>query len=321
MILPMRLTKLLIFLLVLLTTATHAQIPASEDRDFALCLRVNGYEPDTNFLDPTGLALDNRSGTMYIADAKDGTVSAFSLQGVPKSRYGFHEELKNPLALAVDKQGNLYVSETDGGPIKIISPKGEVTKFELPTEEGAKPPKPGRMTFDRDGSLYVVDRENNRILVFDKDRQLKLKIGGTGDKRGQFKKLEDVAVDRQGRIYALDSTGYPVQVFDKKGKYLYRFGYRGEGDEDISFPAGLFVDQNDQVWIVDRGQHALKVFDRSGQFLHRFGVYGLEESMLFQPIDADMDSFGRVYILEAGARRLQVFSLSRPFQPLAPSGL
>lgn len=311
MILPMRLPKLILLLLIL-PAACHAQ---TDNRDFSLCLRVNGYEADTNFVEPSSLALDNRSGTMFIADTKDGTISAFSLLGVPKTQYGIHEKLKNPLALAVDKQGNLYVAEIDGGPIKIISPKGEVSTFDPQT------PKPGRMRFDRDGNLYVVDRENNQILIFDKDRQLKQKLGGTGDKRGQFKKLEDVAVDRQGRIYALDSAGVPVQVFDKKGKYIYRFGYRGEGPEDLSSPAGLFIDQNDQVWIVDRGRHALKVFDRSGTFLRRFGVYGLEESLLFQPVDADMDSFGRIYVVEAGARRLQVFSLSRPFEPLTPSGL
>jgi len=314
MYIPMRTCKLLLLLLILPIVAC-AGILDPPDRDFKLDLRINGFEPETNFLEPACLAVDNRSGTMFIADSKDGSISIFSTMGVPKTQYGISEKLKNPLALAVDKQGSLYVVEFEGGPIKIIGPKNELTTLDPQT------PKPGRMAFDRDGNLYVVDREGNQVLVFGKDRQLKLKIGSPGDKKGQFRKLEDVAVDQGGRIYALDSEGTPVQVFDKKGKYLYRMGYRGEGEEDISYPSGLFVDQNDQVWIVDRGQHSLKVFDRSGEFLRRFGVYGLEESMLFQPVDADVDTFGRIYVLEAGARRLQVFSLNRPFEPLTPSGL
>ena len=305
----------------LVTVGLQADLFAQDTRDFTFCFRVNGYEADTWFREPSALALNERSGVMYVADAKDGAVSAFSLQGVPKFQYGAEKELKAPVGLAADKHGNIYVSENESGPIRIVDPKGEVSTFELPADDGGKPAKPGRMTFDRDGNFYVVDRANCRIYVFDKEKKLKFKFGGVGDKRGKFKMLQDVAVDRHGRIYALDSAGVPVQVFDKKGKYIYRFGFRGEGEEDISFPAGLFVDQNDQIWVVDRARHALKVFDRSGSFLRRFGIYGLGESLLFQPVDAEMDNFGRVYVLEAGARRLQVFSLSRPFEPFSPPGL
>ena len=217
--------------------------------------------------------------------------------------------------------GTLFVSESTGGPIKIIGPKGEKSTLDLPKSEGESDPKPGRMTLDRDGCLYVVDRANCRVCVFDKERKIKLQFGRAGGKRGEFKELQDVAVDRQGRIYVLDSSGTPVQVFDKKGKYVYRFGFRGEGGEDISFPSALFLDQNDQVWVVDRGRHAFKVFDRSGSFLRSEGTYGLEEGYLFQPADAEMDSLGRIYVVEAGARRLQVFSLDRPFEPFSPPGL
>ena len=308
-------------LFVLASAGSYAQVPDQGARDFAFYFGVNGYQPDTWFGEPTALALDNRAGLMYVADTKAGSVDAFSLQGVPKFQYGSKNDLKSPIGLAVDKAGNVYVSENEGGPVKIVDSRGEITTLELPTVEGEELPKPGRLTFDRDGNLYVVDRAGCRIYVFDSERKLKLKLGGIGEKRGEFKRLEDVAVDRQGRIYALDSAGIPVQVFDKKGKYIYRFGFRGEGQQDMSFAAALFIDRNDQIWVVDRGQHCLKVFDRSGSFLRKFASYGLGEGTLFHPTDAEMDDFGRVYVLEAGGRRLQVFSLNRPFEPLKPSGL
>jgi len=289
--------------------------------DLAFCFRVNGYEQDGVFGEPVAVAVNERAGMVCVADMKYGRVDAFSLQGVPKFEYGPEKGLEAPFGLAVDKDGTVFVSENFGGPIKIIDRKGEKSTLEIPAGDGDKPPKAGRMTLDRDGNLYVVDRANGRICVFDKERKLKLKFGGIGDKRGEFKEPADVAVDRQGRIYALDSVAAPVQVFDKRGKYIYRFGFRGEGEEDISFPAGLFVDQNDQVWVVDRGRHSFKVFDRSGSFLRRLGTYGVEEGLLFQPSDAEMDTLGRVYVVEAGARRLQVFSLSRPFEPFSPPGL
>jgi DNA-binding beta-propeller fold protein YncE len=298
-------------------TASQAQLSVGRDRNFEYCFAVDGYEYETRMIEPISLAVDARAGQVYIADAEADYVLVISSQGVPKGTVGVGK-INSPTAVAVDKDGNLYVAEEKSAQIKIIDKKGEVSFLEVPAREGKSRPKLGRMTFDRDGNLYVVDKEAQRILVFDKERKIKLEIGEPGDKRGQFKSLQDVAVDRQGRIYALDSEGTPVQVFDRKGKYVYRFGFRGGGLEDISSPSAVFTDQNDQVWIVDRGQHCLKVFDRSGTFLRKFGTYGTENGKLFQPVDADMDSFGRIYILEAGARRLQVFSLSRPFEPLVP---
>jgi len=289
--------------------------------DFTFRYAVNGYDGKSWFGEPTALALYERSGLIYVADAKTGTVDVFSLQGIPKFRYGPKQGMKSPLALSVDSKGDVYVAENDGGPIKIIGVKGEVTTLEIPAPEGKEPPKPGRMSFDQDGNLYVVDRANNEILVFDKQRKIKIRIAAQESDRYKFKLLQDVAVDRQGRIYALDSMGAPVQVFDRNGKYMYRFGFNGEGERDLAFPSALFIDRNDQVWIVDRAQHALKVFDRTGTFLRRFGSYGLGEGMLFHPVDADLDSFGHVIVLETGSRRMQVFALARPFEPLRPAGL
>lgn len=285
--------------------------------DFSFHYGINGYAPGSWFDDPTALALDQQSNLIYVTDMKAGKVNAFSLQGIAKFQYGAKNELKSPLGIAVDKRRNIYVSENAGGPIAIIDPKGVVTTLEIPVSEDDVPPMPGRMTFDQDGNLYVVERANCRIYIFDKNLKLKLKFGAIGNERGMFKMLIDVAVDRQGRIFALDAQGIPVQVFDPRGNLIYRFGIIGDGDQDLSRPSAIFIDRNDQVWIADKDQHSIKVFDRSGAFLRKFGDYGLGEGMLFYPIDAVLDNSGRVYVLESGSRRLQVFTLRRPLEPLS----
>lgn len=295
-------------------------LDSTTQADFRFYFAVKGYDANSWFGDPTALAIDERGGLIYVADQKAGAVDAFSLQGVAKFQYGSKNGLKAPVGLAVDRNGNVYVTENDGGPIKIINSKGDVSTLELPAEQnsGKDVPKPGRMTFDRDGNLYMVDRANCQVFVFDKDRKFKFKFGEIGNKRGQFKLLQDVAVDRQGRIYTADALGVPIQIFDRKGGYIFGFGMHGEGQGDLSFPAGLFADRHDQIWVVDKTQHCVKVFDRSGMFLRSFGSYGQSDGNLFYPVAAIVDSLGRVYVLEAGSRRLQVFSLSRPFEPFNP---
>lgn len=299
--------------------ANAALLTDDTQQSFRFRFVVKGYEANSWFEDPSSLAVDERSGLVYVADTKSGAVDGFSLQGIAKLQYGTKDGLKAPIGLAVDRAGNLYVSENDGGSIKVIDSRRQVTTVEIPADDsaGGDPPKPGRMTFDQDGNLYIVDRANCRILVFDKQRKFKRRFGAVGDKRGEFKLPQDVAVDRQGRIYVTDAIGTPVQVFDSKGGYLYGFGDRGEGTQSLSFPGGVFVDRHDQVWVVDKTQHCLKVFDRLGMFLRTFGTYGQGQGSFFYPIDASVDDLGQVYILESGARRLQVFSLGRPFEPFS----
>jgi tripartite motif-containing protein 71 len=291
--------------------------------DFRFYFAVKGYDTDKWFGDPVDLATDERAGLVYVADQKSGTVDAFSLQGVPKFQYGAKNGLKAPIGLAVDRNGNVCVAENEGGPIKIIDSKGYVSTLDLPAEQASdkEPPKAGRMTFDRDGNLYIVDRANCRIFVFDKDRKFRFSFGGIGEKRGQFKLLQDVAVDRQGRIYAADALGVPIQVFDRNGGLIYGFGLHGDGQGEVSFPAGLFVDRHDQIWAVDKTQHRVNVFDRSGMFLRTFGNYGQTEGNLFYPVAVAVTGLGRVYVIEAGSRRMQVFTLSRPFEPFDTGGL
>ncbi|MDI6827288.1 MAG: NHL repeat-containing protein [Armatimonadota bacterium] len=290
----------------------------TSDIDFQFC--ITGFEQDDFFYEPSTLALDDKNCVLYVADSKLG-ITSFTADGIPKERLGASAGIEKPVGLAVDTDGNLYVANEPDGTILVISRNGKITKIELPVEQGEVAPNAGKLALDRNGNLYVVDRAGCRIYVFDKDHSLKLKFGGKGDKRSQFKSLCDVAVDRQGRIYALDSAGTPVQVFDKNGKYLFKFGFRGGGLEDIAIASGIFVDRHDQIWIVDKGQHCLKVFDRSGTFLRKLGIYGTGEGAFFQPADMEMDKFGRIYVAESGARRVQVFSLAKPFEPFQPAGL
>jgi len=308
--------------LALCRTASSAVDPfgAQSQQGFTHAFTVEGYDAGGRFEEPSALALDARNGLIYVADTRAGVVSAFSLQGIAKFQYGAKAGLKAPVGVAVDRSGNVFVSENAGGPIRIINSRGEASDLKVPdsARDGAEAPKPGRMTFDRDGSLYVVDRANSEVLVFDKERRLKLRFGGIGDKRGEFRLLQDVAVDRQGRIYAADAMGVPVQVFDRRGRHLFSFGTRGQFADALSFPAGLWLDRHDQVWVVDKNLHSLKVYDRSGIFLRAFGGYGQEKGSLFYPIAVAENDLGRVYVLEFGTRRLQAFTLSRPFEPFAP---
>jgi tripartite motif-containing protein 71 len=251
-----------------------------------------------------------------VCDTEDKTVSAFSLQGVGKFKIG---ELDDPVGVAVDKQGNLYISERRTSKIKVFDTRNKLAaEIDLGGIEVSSKVQPGKIAVSRSGNLLVVDQANQQILVFDRDRKLKLKFGKIGDRQGEFRTIEDVAVDRQDRMYVVDSSGFPVQVFDKSGGYISRIGVRSEVNGLID-PVAITVDRFDQMWIVDSSAHNIRIYDRIGMPLQIFGEYGMTEKTFFYPVDVELDAVGGVYVLERGLRRMQSFALTDPFQPIPRS--
>ena len=142
---------------------------------------------ESQLSNPTGLALDGK-GNLFISDSGNerirkvdlstgiistvaGTgVTGFSGDGIEATK----TQLSNPLGLAVDNQGDLFVVDRGNNRVrKINSSTGIITTIAGTGEEGysgdgelarnAKLSNPTGLAFNNQGDLYVVDRGNNRI--------------------------------------------------------------------------------------------------------------------------------------------------------------
>jgi DNA-binding beta-propeller fold protein YncE len=69
--------------------------------------------------------------------------------------------------LAVDKQGNIYVSDPDLNQIQVFGHEGQTLyRFDPGTIKGANFSHPSGMWVDASRGLYVVDSRNNRVGLF-----------------------------------------------------------------------------------------------------------------------------------------------------------
>ena len=142
---------------------------------------------ESQLSNPTGLALDGK-GNLFISDSGNerirkvdlstGIISTVAGTGVTGySGDGFEAtktQLSNPLGLAVDKQGDLYVVDRGNNRVrKINMSTGLLTTIAGTGEEGysgdgdlarnAKLSNPTGLAFNSQGELFIVDRGNNRI--------------------------------------------------------------------------------------------------------------------------------------------------------------
>jgi DNA-binding beta-propeller fold protein YncE len=180
-----------------------------------------------------------------------------------------------------------------------------------------------------DGSIYVADSSNHRVVKFNADGKFVLSMGmwsgqpPNGDffspnwnpPAGTFSEPWDVAVAPDGSVYVADTWNNRIQVFDANGKFVKLWGHFGEsggqasGAEGLFYgPRGIAIAPDGRVFVADTGNKRVQVFDREGQFLLQFGGAGLLDGNLDEPVGIDVSQAGEVVVADTWNGRLQVFN-------------
>ncbi len=74
------------------------------------------------------------------------------------------------------------------------------------------------MAVDKDGNIYVVESYYDYLLVFNREGELLLPIGGSGYDIGQFYLPAGVWVDENNYVYVADTFNGRVMIFEYLGE-------------------------------------------------------------------------------------------------------
>jgi DNA-binding beta-propeller fold protein YncE len=122
--------------------------------------------------------------------------------------------LKGPKGLAVDSQGNIYVSDSWNNRILKLDSEGNL--IAVYGREGSGDGElsgPTGLVVDAADNLYVSDNGNNRIQKFDPKGNYIAQWGSPGNGEGEFKGPTGLAVDSKGDVYVSDIGNHRIQVF------------------------------------------------------------------------------------------------------------
>ncbi|HYA16783.1 MAG TPA: peptidyl-alpha-hydroxyglycine alpha-amidating lyase family protein [Bryobacteraceae bacterium] len=182
------------------------------------------------FLQPHGIAVD-REGNVWVTDD----------QGAPgKGHQVFKFSPEGKVLLTLGKAGvagnepGIFNQPTD----VAIAPNGDIFVADGHVEVKTKP----------NGELYVENgpgpNPNARISKFSKDGKFITSWGVKGSKPGQLDGPHGLAFDSRGRLFVADRTNSRIEIFDQNGRFLAEW-------KQFSRPSGIFIDANDRLYATD----------------------------------------------------------------------
>lgn len=255
---------------------------------------------------PYGLFVDEKERLSIVDQgASRATVVDMKTKSVMHFGYDGYGQLYSPIAIAVDNQGNMYVTDSEMGSVnrydqtgKFLGYIGKKGDFKRPT---------GIAIEKSSGRLYVVDTAEHRCHVFDTAGKELFRFGGRGIGDGEFNYPTYIATGYDGTIYVSDSLNFRIQIFDTDGRFLAKFGRQGDTYADLEQPKGVAVDRYGHIYVVDSAQDMVKIFDRDGRLLLFFGENGRDPGKLLMPSGIFIDGRDRIYISDTYNMRIQAF--------------
>ena len=121
--------------------------------------------------------------------------------------------------------------------------------------------EPRQMAFGPTGRIYAVERNNNRVSVFERNGTFVRSFGSNLDKP------EGVTVSPQGEVYVADTNNHRIQVFDLNGSFRRVFGEQGDIDGRFDRPMGLGFNASGELLVADFGNARIQAVDANGSFL------------------------------------------------------
>ena len=234
---------------------------------------------------------DDYAGVVYkitpdgILNVFAGEVGVYQFGGdnVPATSSSFI----TPQGLALDQNGNLYISDPDDNRIRKVSTTGIITTFAGTGTAGfsgdggpatqAMLYFPQGIAFDSKGDLIIADRVNNRLRMVTPDGTISTIAGdgtrsstgngGTASAAGLNQPFA-VATDTTGDIFLIETGGKTVRQINPGGIITAvagngQTGFGGDGGPAIQATLGdadgLAVDSTGNLYIADFDNNRVRV--------------------------------------------------------------
>lgn len=218
-------------------------------------------------------------------------------------------QFKHPMGVAVNQQGQIFVSDSVNHHIQKFTNDGRfMMKFGEQGRKNGHFQCPAGLAVLGDEKLYVVDSGNNKIQVLlQKNGKCVNAFGQQGSALGQFNKPHDITIDSlHNRILVSDTENHRIQAFTLDGKPLMEFGSRNTGLLAPHYMC-LAVDRDGFILSTDIKHSYVVIFSPQGFHVRKLGGLGNSPGKFRTPHGICVNGRGQIIVSDSSLRCLQVF--------------
>ena len=257
---------------------------------------IDGPSMTARFNNPSGVTTD-KNGNIYIADGLNNCIRKINANGIvstlagngsigstdgPGSAAAFYE----PIAIACDTAGNLYIADTKNYKIRKVSPNGNVTTIAgqgtFGTTNGpvavAQFGYPTGICVSPDGTMIYVADHNTHVIRKIFNGQVStlagiIYIAGSDDGSNiiaTFNHPSGIDLDVNGNIVVADEWNNKVRLVSPAGVVSTIAGSGMNGSLDgppsscsFSSPGDVTIDNNGNIFVADGFNNTIRKIENS----------------------------------------------------------
>ena len=200
---------------------------------------------------PSGITLD-ADENLWIVNSQNHRVQKFTRKGEYLSGWGNFgtdpDQLNFPWGIAIDPVNHsILIADWRNNLVKRFNTDGELLQVIGKSGRGVgEMTRPSSVAVDQHGDIYIVDRGNNRILIYNHRGMFMESLIGDGtmtdkgvrklltnpdalrlrdnvvnfDQEKRFANPTSVKVDSEGRVFVVDTGRWRMQVYQKLFRVL-----------------------------------------------------------------------------------------------------
>ncbi|HAS40617.1 MAG TPA: hypothetical protein DCS93_09060 [Microscillaceae bacterium] len=255
------------------------------DNDLATCAKLNS--PGGVTVAPNGdiYIADSHNNRVRRIEASTGIIRAFAGDGntndvgVGDDSLAVDAQLKTPIGIAIDNNGNVYIADRDQSRIRRVRNDTITTIAGNGTAgfngdnilaSNAHLNNAVGIAVDANGVIYIGDRNNLIVRKIENDT-IKIIAGGSIQEGGGAPNIgrpRQVAVDAAGNVFFADLDSNRIRRIDAVTGAVTTVaggGNDAEGEDilatnaELDQPRDIAIAADGKIYIADRGDHRIRV--------------------------------------------------------------